>query len=356
MNFWLSDHLVLRAVAAFLSCALVGLRCGPAAIAWLSRRFREPIKSISPTVVRLHQHKAATPTMGGLFIVSGIVLGTLLFGNFHDQRVWTALLIVVGFSLLGAVDDLVKLRTHRRGISAWAKLCCQCVIATTVAVSCGIAEVSMAWWNIPLVVLVLVSAANAVNLTDGLDGLAAGCCLLAAAAASILLANTELTITAAAAAGSLTAFLWFNRHPARVFMGDTGSQALGALLGFFALSAPQGWLLVIIGGVFAAELMSVVLQMASYRIRGKRLFLCAPLHHHYQFLGWSEPKIVKRFWLVSVACAVSGIAIARYGESEQSPTITGNLSTPSRVYLTAEKPRTKAIVLRATALADSEQR
>ena len=332
------QNTAIRSLLAAALCLVAGLALGRRAIKWLRQHFREPIKSISPTVMRLHQHKAQTPTMGGLFIVVGVVASTLLCGDVYDAKILLGLLTAVSFAAIGSIDDLVKLRTSRRGISALAKFSAQVGVAIPIALLMMAIEPNSDPVRLAANVFVLVLAANAVNLTDGLDGLAGGCGLIAscAFAAILLLSNVpQLGVVAAALTGSLAAFLYFNRFPARVFMGDTGSQAVGALLGFLAIMAGGGWIFAIIGGVFLVEVASVVLQLMSYRIRGKRFFLCAPLHHHFQFAGWSEPKIVRMFWAGSLALAVSGLGLApvQFTKNlhEKSSLQDGSLVTQSRV-------------------------
>ena len=329
----------LAAIVAFGLAVLLG----PRIIGWLRGRFREPVKSDSPEIVRLHRAKSATPTMGGLFIVAGLVGGAFLFGDLANVHLQLSLFLVAGLALVGAVDDLAKLRTDTHGISPRAKLVGQILVAVAVAVLLyrhhggipdGLAlnvpllggHAPLGLWFVPLAVLVIVGTSNAVNLTDGLDGLAAGCLLFATAAMGIAVYAAghagwaeylhvprisgagEMTVVGAAMIGGLLGFLWFNCHPAQVFMGDTGSLALGGLLGFLAVSARQELLLVIVGGVFVAEAASVILQVGYFKWRRRRIFRCAPLHHHFQFKGWPESKIVVRFWIAAVLCAVLGLA------------------------------------------------
>jgi phospho-N-acetylmuramoyl-pentapeptide-transferase len=330
------------ALAALVSFALAVV-LGPRMIAWLKRGFREPIKSDSAEVRQLHQHKQSTPTMGGLFIVAGLVGGVLVFGDLGNGYLLLALLVTVGLAAVGAVDDLVKLRERANGISARGKLAGQLAVASVAAVllyqqqtalpdglvlrlPLGGPSVSMGLWFVPLAVLVIVGASNAVNLTDGLDGLAGGCLLFATAAMTLVVYAAghaqwaeylgvpripgagEMTVLAGAMIGGVLGFLWFNCHPAQVFMGNTGALPLGGLLGLLALVARQELLLVAVGGVFVAEALSVILQVAYHRWRRRRIFLCAPLHHHFQLKGWAENKIVVRFWIAAALCALLGVA------------------------------------------------
>jgi phospho-N-acetylmuramoyl-pentapeptide-transferase len=353
------QKITLRAsLAALLSFALAVL-LGPHMIAWLRGRFREPIKSDSPQVLRLHRDKRSTPTMGGLFIVAGLIGGVLLLGDLGNRYVLVALLVVCGLALIGAVDDLVKLRAAANGISARGKLAAQLAVATLAAVLLYPTQAalpdglllrvplmqtgfSLGLWFIPVTVLVIVGASNAVNLTDGLDGLAGGCLIFAAAAMTALVYAAghagwaeylhvpripgagEMTVLAGAMIGGVAGFLWFNCHPAQVFMGDTGALPLGGLLGLLAVVARQELLLVVIGGVFVAEALSVILQVGYHRWRRRRIFLCAPLHHHFQFKGWPENKIVVRFWIAAALCALVGVATLKLHVKEDTPIKTTN--------------------------------
>jgi phospho-N-acetylmuramoyl-pentapeptide-transferase len=356
MFLWLLNHLLdwpdalsawekitpRAALAAGVSFA-VAVLLGPRWIAWLDRRFREPIKSDSPEIVRLHADKQATPTMGGLFIVGALLAAALAFGDLRNHYVLPTLLVVAGMTLVGIVDDLVKLHSSRNGIPARYKLLGQLAVAglatallyrEQAATSEGLllhvpvagTTLSLGLWFIPLGIIVIVGASNAVNLTDGLDGLAGGCLIAAAAAMTALVYAAghagwaaylgvpriphagEMTVWAAAMIGGVLGFLWFNCHPAQVFMGNTGALPLGGLLGLLAVIARQELLLVVIAGVFVAEAASVILQVGYYKWRRRRLLLCAPLHHHFQFLGWAENKIVVRFWIAAALCALVGVA------------------------------------------------
>ena len=366
MLLWLVQHvaaasslaslgkITARASLAALVSFLLAVILGPRSIAWLARRFREPIKSDSPEIRRLHQGKEATPTMGGLFIVAGLFGSLLLAGDLTNRYLLLSLGAAGGLTLLGAVDDLVKLRSEKRGISAASKLSGQVLIATVAALCLyadhaslsdglvlppplNVCPLSLGIWFVPLAVVVMVGSSNAVNLTDGLDGLAGGCLLFAAAGMTLIVYVAghsqwaaylnvphiagcgELAVLAAAMIGAVVGFLWFNCHPAQVFMGDTGSLPLGGLLGFMAVVARQECLLVLVGGVFVAEALSVILQVGWYKWRKRRIFLCAPLHHHFQFRGWPENKIVVRFWIAAALCALLGTACLRIHAVEKPP-------------------------------------
>ena len=372
MLFWLLDRLAMlfpdavgaevltawekitprAALAAGLSFA-VAVLLGPRWIAWLNDRFRERIKSDSAMVVRLHRAKRATPTMGGLFIVAALLASTVAFGNLQNGYLLPALLVVGGMTLVGIVDDLVKLRSAANGISARYKLVAQFAIAGIAAVLfyqqhatvpdglllrvplLGTA-LPLGMWFIPLAVIVIVGASNAVNLTDGLDGLAGGCLIAAAGAMTALVYAAghaewaaylgvsripqagEMTVLAGAMIGGVLGFLWFNCHPAQVFMGNTGALPLGGLLGVLAVVARQELLLVVVAGVFVVEAASVLLQVGYFKWRRRRLFRCAPLHHHFQFLGWAENKIVVRFWIAAALFALLGVGSLKLGATDRA--------------------------------------
>ncbi|MDZ7620816.1 MAG: phospho-N-acetylmuramoyl-pentapeptide-transferase [Patescibacteria group bacterium] len=336
------EKITFRAALATLASFLLAVVLGPRLIRWLQNRYREPIVCDAEAVRRLHEHKSGTPTMGGLFIVAGLLIATCLFADLGNPLIQATVVLVLGLSLVGAADDLIKLRGLRNGLSVRGKLLAQLAVAMVVAVLVwehhrhlpdGLALVLPLWGRVcdlgpvflPLAVLVLVGSSNAVNLTDGLDGLAGGCLIVTAAAMTVVTYAAghaemaqylaiprvpgagELTVPAAALIGGVLGFLWFNCHPAQVFMGDTGSLPLGGLLGLLALASRQEWLLVVVGGVFVAEAGSVILQVGSFKLRGKRIFRCAPLHHHFQMLGWPEGKIVVRFWIAGALCSLAGL-------------------------------------------------
>ncbi len=342
-HFEALDKITFRAALAAGTAFLLALLLGPRLIAWLGTHFREPIKSDSPEVRRLHQTKHATPTMGGLFIIAGLVGALLVFSNLASPPLQAALVVALGLAAVGAIDDLVKLRGMANGISARTKLAGQLVVCSAAAALLyhhyaalpgglllriplvGI-EFSLGAWFIPWAVVVMVAASNAVNLTDGLDGLAGGSLIFTTAAMTVaayaaghaeladylhlprVAGAGELALLGAAMIGGVLGFLWFNCHPAQVFMGDTGALPLGGLLGLLAVAARQELLLLIVGGVFVAETASVILQVGWFKWCGRRIFRCAPLHHHFQLQGWPETRIVVRFWIASALCALVGLA------------------------------------------------
>jgi phospho-N-acetylmuramoyl-pentapeptide-transferase len=324
-------------------------------VAWLERRFRAPLKTESQTLARLQAAKHATPTMGGLFILTGITLSLALCSDWTDARPRIAFIVVIGFGAIGAVDDLIKLRPNGQGLRAGPKFLAQLAVGVVVAglliqlrpsplaleawlPDCGALK---PWLLTAWATLVILSSSNAVNLADGLDGLAGGTIAMAAACLGLIawLATKhstdgmEICVLAGGMLGSVLGFLRFNRHPARVFMGDTGSLPLGALLGFMALAIGNEILWIVIGGVFVAEAISVMLQVGWFKWRRQRLFRCAPLHHHFQFLGWPEQKIVARFWLASLLCALTALTLVllplRAGlPTDKHPTL--HMTTASR--------------------------
>lgn len=368
------DKITFRGSLAAVMAFVLALSVGPFVIRWLKARFQEPLESRSEVLQELHKHKQATPTMGGLFVMLAIVGGVFLFGDLSNAFLLLAVGLLLALTTLGVVDDWTKLR-NGKGLSARVKLALQVAIALAIAIPVYLihyeqprgldlviplttVDLSLGLWFIPLATLVLVGSANAVNLTDGLDGLASGCLIFAFAAIGVLAYAAghiemaeyfgvipirgagELTILIGATAGALLGFLWFNCQPAQVFMGDTGSLPLGGLLGFVAIVSRQELLLVVIGGVFVVEAISVIAQVSFFKMRGRRILLCAPLHHHFQFRGWPESRVVTRFWIASILCAVLGLVGAR---------ITGSLA-PSNEYTNAatEEPTiTTAVALPA---------
>ena len=354
VSFEAWEKITFRASLAAMASFVLAVILGPRLIAWLNRRFREPNKSDSPQIRRLHGDKEFTPTMGGLFIMAGLVVGVLVFGRLENPYLQAALVVAVGLAALGAVDDLIKLRGNSNGISPRRKLLGQVLVAGIAAVMLYNQQATLddglmlrlpllqggIWlgiWFVPLAVLVIVGSSNAVNLSDGLDGLAGGCLVFAIAAMTAMTYASghaelaaylnipripgagETTVLAGAMIGGLMGFLWFNCHPAQVFMGDTGALPLGGLLGLLALVARQEILLLVVGGVFVAEALSVIIQVGYYKWRRRRVFLCAPLHHHFQFKGWPENKIVVRFWIAAALCGLLGMAGIKLGAADPAP-------------------------------------
>jgi phospho-N-acetylmuramoyl-pentapeptide-transferase len=352
--FRVFQYSTFRTGMATLTAMVLSILLGP----WLIKRLREfqigqHIREDGP---QSHHKKAGTPTMGGLLICVSIVLPTLLWSNLREPAVWVALAGLVSFGAVGFLDDFTKMRNKRNlGLTAFWKMALEIVAALLIGVlllamnARGAYSTSMnvpffknfkpdllikAWLHNPLtyplaflaffgfLLLVLVGSSNAVNLTDGLDGLAIGLMVIAAGAMTALsflsgnadfaryleLARTpgasELTIFCGTMTGASLGFLWYNAHPAEVFMGDVGSLALGGGLGVVAVLLKQEVLLLFIGGVFVIEAVSVILQVGSFKLRGKRIFKMAPLHHHFEQLGWDESKVIARFWIGALVFAL----------------------------------------------------
>ncbi len=332
-------YITFRSVYAALTAFLLCLLLGPAIIRALKRSgVGQNIREDGPGG---HLKKAGTPTMGGLIILPAVLISLILWARWEQSAVWIATFSLVWFGIVGLLDDLLKLKWKRsQGLIAGSKLFLQ--LCGAAAILWFVLRSNQGWnlassTNIPffkhavylplgLYVLfgmtVIVGASNGVNLTDGLDGLAIGSLALVGgtfAIMSYLVANvkfanylkiiyvaggSELTVVCSAMVGAALGFLWFNSHPAEIFMGDTGSLSLGALLGTVAVLTKQEILLFVVGGIFVAEVVSVILQVGSYKLTGKRIFLMAPLHHHFELKGWSEPKIILRFWIVAIMLAV----------------------------------------------------
>ncbi len=317
-------YLTFRSFMALISAFIISLVVGP----WIIRRLRiaqhggETIREDTP---ERHRTKKGTPTMGGIVILTAIIATTLLWANLGNRYVWVVILATGGFGLIGIWDDVTKLR-RRKGISTRVKFFAQ------VAVSFAVLQlifwqppsawlpvlaipffkgwlVNLGWLWIPFAILVIVGASNAVNLTDGLDGLALTGNFRAADYLKILNVRGagELTVFCGALIGAAIGFLWFNCHPAEIFMGDAGSLALGGAIGTLAVLTKAELLLPLIGGLYVVEALSVIIQVASFKMTGRRVFRMAPLHHHYELSGWPEPKIVVRFWIVSFALALLAI-------------------------------------------------
>ena len=333
-------YITFRTIYAAITALLLCFVFGP----WLIRelgthQIGQAIRRDGP---ESHLSKEGTPTMGGLLIVLASVVPTLLWANLRNPYIWIVVLVTVGFGAIGFADDYKKVvKKDSKGLSPRAKFLCQIGVAaaaaTLIYLDIGINDKvtipffkrlnpSLGVLYIPFIVLVIVGASNAVNLTDGLDGLAIGPSIIAAGtymvfaylAGHVKIANYlqilyvpgagELAIFCGAMAGAGLGFLWYNCYPAQVFMGDSGSLPTGALLGFGALVTRQEVLLLIVGGVFVVETVSVILQVAWFKLTGKRLIACSPLHNHFLFRGHHEIKIVVRFWITSALLALLAVA------------------------------------------------
>ena len=342
--FNLFRYLTFRSGGAVLTALLVSFIMGGPVIRWLKKKQREgqPIRTDGPESHLIT--KKGTPTMGGVLILLAVTISTLLWADLANGFVWIVLGVTIGFGLIGFSDDYLKLtkRSHR-GLSGRMKLVAQIaigILASTLVVwltpeplDTGLAVpflknllFDLGWFFVPLATFVIVGASNAVNLTDGLDGLAivpvmivAGCFALI----SYLVGNTvfadylqihfvqgsgELTVFCGALVGASLGFLWFNAPPAMVFMGDTGSLSCGGALGAISVVTKHELVLAIIGGLFVLETVSVIVQVASFKLTGRRVFRMAPLHHHFEKKGWQEPTIVIRFWIIASILALVGLA------------------------------------------------
>ena len=332
-------YITFRAGGATATALLLGLLIGPKFIGWLRIRQGkgQPIRADGP---QTHLSKRGTPTMGGLMILTSITVSMLLWMDFRNTYLWACLFITVGFGLIGFLDDYDKVtkRSHK-GISARTRLLAEFLVA---GIGCAIITygagtelyipfyngplIDLGWFYVVFAAFVVVAFGNAVNLTDGLDGLATMPVIIAALAflvISYLVGNAifsaylgiphvlgvgDLTVLCSAIVGAGLAFLWFNAPPAAVFMGDTGSLALGGALGAIAVSTQHEIVLGIIGGIFVVEAMSVIIQVFFYKRTGKRVFKMAPIHHHFEQVGWSEATVVIRFWIISFVLALAGLS------------------------------------------------
>jgi phospho-N-acetylmuramoyl-pentapeptide-transferase len=354
----LFGYVTFRTALALVTALLISLLMGP----WLIRKLKELsvgqyIREDGP---QSHNTKAGTPTMGGLLIVASILIPTLLWANLRNVYVWIAMGSLIGFGAIGFYDDYTKIKKMRNlGLTARQKFALQVFVAMLIGFvllllnAKGVYHTAM---NVPFfksfrpdlifdslaqnpwtfvlafapfylfMILVLVGSTNAVNLTDGLDGLAIGLMIIASSAMTALCylsghrefatylelqrvpGSSELTIFCATMIGASLGFLWYNAHPAEVFMGDVGSLALGGSMGTVAVLIKQELLLPFIGGVYVIELLSVVLQVGSYKLRGKRIFKMAPIHHHFELLGWKESKVIARFWIAGLIMALFALA------------------------------------------------
>ena len=352
--FRIFRYVTFRTAFASLTALFMGLIIGPAIIRQL-RDFQigQYIREEGP---KGHQKKAGTPTMGGVLITIAIIVPTLLWADLSNTYIWLAVFSTMAFGAIGFADDYIKVvRKRNLGLTGRSKLVLQFLVAGLVGVSLvtltatrqysthlmvpfikqfrpdlvieGLRHYPHFWWLaftpfVLFVMLVLVGSTNAVNLTDGLDGLAIGCTVIAAGGLTVLTYVSghaklseylelqimpqvaEVTIFCGAMVGASLGFLWYNAHPAEIFMGDVGSLALGGAIGTVAIIIKQELLLPFIGGIFVLEALSVIIQVVSYKLRKKRVFKMAPLHHHFELVGWSESKIIARFWIISLIFAL----------------------------------------------------
>ncbi|MGH6620204.1 MAG: phospho-N-acetylmuramoyl-pentapeptide-transferase [Alphaproteobacteria bacterium] len=343
LAFNLFRYITFRTGGAIMTALLLSFLLGPAIIDWL-RSTQNGASNIREDVPEGHLAKAGTPTMGGFLILLAIVISTLLWADLGNGYVWVVMLVTIGFGAVGFAVDYMKLsRRNSKGLPGRVKLLLQIVIATAAALwilaltreplATGLSIpffktvlIHLGWFFIPLAVFVTVGASNAVNLTDGLDGLAIVPVMIAAACfgfIAYLVGNSiyseylqllyvpgtgELAVFCGALVGASLGFLWFNAPPAMVFMGDTGSLSVGGALGAISVVTKHELVLSIIGGLFVLETISVIVQVASFKLTGKRVFAMAPLHHHFEKKGWAESTIVIRFWIIASILALVGLA------------------------------------------------
>ena len=337
-------YITFRTAGATMTAIIFVFLFGPAMIAALRLRQGkgQPIRADGPPSHILT--KAGTPTMGGLMILSGLIVSTLLWANLSSAYVWIVLFVTVAFGLIGLYDDYLKvIKATHKGFSGKARLALEFIVSM---IACFFVAhtgtepfstsltipffkdvlINLGWFFVPFAAFVIVSAGNAVNLTDGLDGLAIVPVMIAAASFGVIAylsgnavfadylqihfvtGTGELAVICGALVGAGLGFLWFNAPPAAIFMGDTGSLALGGMLGSIAVATKHEIVLAIIGGLFVLEAVSVILQVFSFKMTGRRIFKMAPIHHHFEQIGWTEPQIVIRFWIVAVLLALIGLS------------------------------------------------
>ncbi|MCL4679101.1 MAG: phospho-N-acetylmuramoyl-pentapeptide-transferase [Alphaproteobacteria bacterium] len=341
--FNLFGYVTFRTGGAVITSLVICFVIAPRMIRWLKKKQKEgqPIREDGPET---HFKKAGTPTMGGLMILISVVISTLLWADLSNAYVWLALFVMIGFGLVGFADDYLKLtKKNPKGLSGRLKLIALFGIGFLASLGIMFALpdhlathvappffknvlFNLSWFFIPWSMLVMVGASNAVNLTDGLDGLAIVPIAIVAACFGLIAylvgnfkfseylfiyfvpGSAELSIICGALIGGALGFLWYNAPPAAIFMGDTGSLAMGGLLGAVAVMTKHEIVLAIVGGLFVVETVSVIIQVASFKMTGKRVFAMAPLHHHFEKKGWSEPTIVIRFWIIAIILALVGLA------------------------------------------------
>ena len=336
-------YITFRTGGSMMTALIVSFLCGPMIIRWLKfhQKKGQPIREDGPESHLIT--KVGTPTMGGFMILLALLIATLLWADLRNGYIWAALGVTVGYGLIGFIDDYIKVtRQHSNGLPGKLKLLLQIFIATAAAVwVMSITKENLAtsltipffkdvlfdlgWFFIPFAVFVIVGASNSVNLTDGLDGLAIGPVMIAAGVfvliayvvGNLVFSNYlhlsyvpgagELSVFCGALVGAGLGFLWYNAPPAMVFMGDTGSLSMGGALGVVSVITKHELVLAIVGGLFVLETVSVIIQVVSFKLTGKRVFQMAPLHHHFEKKGWAEPTIVIRFWIIATILALAGL-------------------------------------------------
>lgn len=344
VGFNVFRYITFRTAFAALTALVISFILGP----WLIEKLRaikmgQFIRQEGP---QSHQVKAGTPTMGGILINIAILIPTILWADILNPYIWIILFVTFGYGAIGFIDDYRKMaKKQNEGLTAKEKFTMQIVVALLAGLAIAylpsihnnystvltfpflkFLHLNLGWFYIPFIVVMLVGASNAVNLTDGLDGLAIGSTLIAAVTYTILTYAAgnfrvadylriawvpqagELAVFCGAMVGASLGFLWFNAHPAEVFMGDVGSLALGGAIGCLAVMIKQEILLVLVGGLFVVEALSVIIQVASFKLTGRRVFRMSPLHHHFELSGWKETKVVVRFWIIAIIFAMLALA------------------------------------------------
>jgi phospho-N-acetylmuramoyl-pentapeptide-transferase len=334
-------YITFRSAGAVLTALIMSFLLGPSMIAWLRKlKVGQQVRDDGP---KTHLNKQGTPTMGGLLIIAALVSSVLLWSDLTNRYVWVVLFATLAFGGIGFWDDYLKVVKKRStGLRAYQKFGLQVAASLVVGIFLfkysGDREatylsvpfmksflLNLGWFYIPFVAVVMVGSSNAVNLTDGLDGLAIGLVGIAAAANAVIVylggnkiiadylkilyisGSGELVIFCGAMVGASLGFLWYNTHPAEVFMGDVGSLSLGGALGTLAVVTKHELILIVTGGIFVMETVSVALQVASFKLTGKRIFKMAPIHHHFEQIGWPESKVIVRFWIMGIILALISI-------------------------------------------------
>lgn len=331
-------YITFRAAVAIMTAMLITFLFGPRVVEWLKKlSLTQQIRDDGP---QSHVSKSGTPTMGGILIIGSIALSVVLWGDLRNGYIWVMLVSLLGFGTIGFVDDYLKVtRRNHKGLRAWYKFGAQLFLALVIGLFLymnpkdpysDVLSVpffkkwlfDLGWFYIPFSAIVMLGSSNAVNLTDGIDGLAVGLVGIAVLANGALVyisghkglaqylqvlylpGTGELTVFCGAILGACLGFLWYNSYPADVFMGDVGSLGLGGALGTLAVITKHEIVLAVVGGIFVIETVSVILQVASFKLTGKRIFKMAPIHHHFELKGWPEPKVIVRFWIVGIILAL----------------------------------------------------
>ncbi len=331
-------YITFRAALAAITALVISFILAP----WLIKRLRQfsLTQHVREDGPKSHLNKTGTPTMGGILILSSIIISVLMWSDLSNQYIQITLIAIFGFGVIGFVDDYLKIiRQNSRGLRAWYKFAAQISLALAIGLLLYYNPedlyasklsipffkkilIDIGWFYIPFSILVIVGSSNAVNITDGIDGLAIGLVGIAALASGALVyisgnaviakylyvfflpGTGELTIFCGAMFGAALGFLWYNSYPAEIFMGDVGSLGLGGTLGTLAVITKHEMVLAVVGGIFVIETVSVILQVISYKVTGRRIFRMAPLHHHFELKGWPEPKVIIRFWIIGIILAL----------------------------------------------------